>query len=78
MATAGSGDVLSGILAGILCRSISEQNIKSKTRLAAVGVYLHGRSGDVAAQKKGMNGMKAGDILKNLPDVLRGDKNEKI
>ena len=78
MATAGSGDVLSGILAGILCRSIAKQNTKSKTRLAAAGVYLHGRAGDVAAQKKGMNGMKAGDILKNLPDVLRGDKNEKI
>lgn len=46
--------------------------------MAAAGVYLHGLAGDRAAEKNGMCGMKAGDILKNVSGILRGEKNEKI
>ena len=77
MATAGSGDTLSGILAGVMCRKRTETEA-DLAEMAAAGVYLHGLAGDRAAEKNGMCGMKAGDILKNVSGILRGEKNEKI
>ncbi|MDT0685831.1 NAD(P)H-hydrate dehydratase [Autumnicola psychrophila] len=60
MATAGSGDVLSGVIAGLISQ-------KYEPLLAAVlGVYLHGKSGDISAEKLGYEGMISGDIAKNM------------
>lgn len=69
MATAGSGDVLSGILAGLLAQA----NAKGLP-LAPMGplaVYLHSLAGDHAAQDKTVYGMRASDITAHLPDAFR-------
>ncbi len=65
MATAGSGDVLAGILGGLLA-----QGIPFASAITA-GVYLHGLAGDMAAQCKTPESMLAGDIIEALPDALR-------
>jgi len=61
MATAGSGDVLAGVIAGLRAQGLDDY-------LAAVlGVYIHGLAGDIAAQHKTQISMLAGDILESLP-----------
>ena len=70
MGTAGSGDVLCGVIAGAVSSLISRTEITSG-KIAALGVYLHGLAGDEAALKKGKSGMKSGDIAEALPRVLR-------
>ena len=63
MATAGSGDVLTGIIAGLLAQG-------AKPDYAAIyGAYLHGRAGDRAFSDKG-NGLIASDIVENIPFVM--------
>jgi NAD(P)H-hydrate epimerase len=57
MATAGMGDVLTGIIAGLMA-----QNVPSE-KAAMLGVYLHGLAGDIAAETLGMHGLIAGDVL---------------
>ena len=71
MATAGSGDVLSGVLAGVLCMYLSEEKSLSPVMMAALGVYIHGSAGDLAAQMLGQRGMTAGDIIRYLPEILK-------
>jgi len=70
MATGGSGDVLTGVIAGLLAQGMEV------SRAAAAGVYLHGLAGDRAALEKGMLGLVAGDILHSLPGVIRAVENE--
>jgi NAD(P)H-hydrate epimerase len=65
MATAGSGDVLTGILTGLLAQGYSS------VETALLGVYLHGLAGDIAAKKLSMEAMIAGDIIENLGDAYR-------
>lgn len=65
MATGGSGDVLTGIIAGLMAQGMEP------ARAAAAGVFLHGLAGDRAAMEKGMMGLIAGDILEALPAVTR-------
>ena len=60
MATAGSGDVLTGIILGLIA-----QNYSSK-EAAILGVYLHGLAGNYAAGKLGFEAMLAGDIIDHL------------
>jgi len=60
MATAGSGDVLTGIILSLLAQSYSSENA------AIVGVYLHGSAGDVAASENGQEALIASDIVENL------------
>ena len=62
MATAGAGDVLAGAIAGLM-----RQMESGMTPL--VGVYAHGRAGDLAYEAHG-NGLVAGDILRLLPQAL--------
>ena len=62
MATAGAGDVLAGAIAGLM-----RQMESGMTPL--VGVYAHGRAGDLAYEAHG-NGLVAGDILRRLPKAL--------
>ncbi|MEO5980078.1 MAG: NAD(P)H-hydrate dehydratase [Chryseolinea sp.] len=60
MATGGSGDVLTGILTGLLAQKYES------IAAAVLGVYLHGLSGDIVASERGMNGLLASDIIKFL------------
>ena len=60
MATAGSGDVLTGILTGLLVQGYNT------VETAVLGVYLHGLAGDLAAKESSMEAMQAGDIIKHL------------
>lgn len=71
MATAGSGDVLAGILTGLLAQGYSSLNA------ALLGVYLHGNAGDIAAAQLGQEAMLASDITESLGKAfmaLRGQE----
>ena len=61
MATAGSGDVLTGILLALLAQGYSREEA------CRIGVYIHGLAGDIAAGRMTSIGMKAGDIIDALP-----------
>lgn len=65
MATAGSGDVLTGIITGLLAQGYPQ------AEAAVLGVYLHGLAGDVAAEKLGMESLIASDIISSLPKAFR-------
>ena len=60
MATAGSGDVLTGIIASLLGQGYES------LEAAILGVYLHGWAGDLAAERMGMEAVIASDIIANL------------
>ncbi len=64
MATAGTGDVLTGMVAGLLAQRVEPWDA------ACLGVYLHGLAGDVAAADMGQAGMIAGDLLERIPRAL--------
>jgi hydroxyethylthiazole kinase-like uncharacterized protein yjeF len=61
MSTAGAGDVLSGIIGGLMAQGLSPLDA------ACAGVYLHGKSGDIAAATLGLAGIVAGDITAAIP-----------
>ena len=61
MATGGSGDVLTGILLGLLAQGYSQEEA------CILGVYIHGLAGDIAAEEKTQMGMTATDIIEALP-----------
>lgn len=65
MATAGSGDVLSGMIAGLAAGGMEPE------LAAAMGVFLHGCAGDVMAEKTGYRSLMAGDILEGIKEVMR-------
>jgi len=65
MATGGTGDVLSGLLAALLAQSLPALDA------ARLGVYLHGLAGDLAAAEKTEHGMIAGDLIEKLPAAWR-------
>ena len=64
MATGGMGDVLTGVIAGLMAQGIPSENA------AALGVYLHGLAGDIAAERTGMHGLIASDVLKLVPKAI--------
>ena len=70
MASGGTGDVLTGIIGGLLVQGFSPLLV------AQMGVYLHGLAGDLAAQKRGETSLIAGDVLENLPEAIRRVKSE--
>ena len=65
MATAGSGDVLTGIIGAFLARGMKPYDASK------LGVYLHGRAGDMAAKKYGEESLIARDIIEALPKAFR-------
>lgn len=65
MATGGSGDVLTGLCAGLLAQGIPAEEA------ARLAVCVHARAGDLAAQKLGEASVLASDILAQVPDALR-------
>lgn len=69
MATGGSGDVLAGIIVGILAQN-SEHKL-TKTDAACLGVFIHGLAGNVAAEKLGKRSLIASDIIDALPYILK-------
>lgn len=65
MACGGSGDVLAGLLAGLLAQKIDP------LAAACAAVWLHGTAGDISALRKTQAAMTAGDIAAALPDAFR-------
>ena len=89
MATGGSGDVLTGILAGLLgqatsltCGRLKPLGQRERSSLKhllsssfleeviALGVYLHGLAGDLAAKTQGEKSLVASDIMAHLPEAF--------
>jgi len=60
MATGGSGDVLTGLITGLLAQGYSPG------QAAVMGVYIHGLAGDLAARKLSMEALSASDIINHL------------
>lgn len=65
MATAGSGDVLTGVILSLLAQGYTAEEA------AKIGTYIHGLAGDFAQKKNGMIGLIAGDIVDNLPTAWK-------
>jgi NAD(P)H-hydrate epimerase len=65
MATAGCGDVLTGMIAGLLGQGLS------CFEAAKIGVYLHGFAGDLAAKDRTQLGLIASDIIEYLPKAIK-------
>ncbi|MDD5109155.1 MAG: NAD(P)H-hydrate dehydratase [Candidatus Omnitrophica bacterium] len=65
MATAGSGDVLSGIVGAFLAQGLNT------FRAAKYAAYIHGLAGDIAAKDKTQMGLIASDIINRIPDAIK-------
>jgi len=65
MATGGTGDVLTGMIAGFIAQNLSD--ISAATRTA---IYLHGLAGDIARERMGEHSLVATDILAALPEAI--------
>ncbi len=74
MATAGSGDVLTGIIVGLLAQKMMLEKSVDIHRImldsALSGVYIHGLTGDLAREEKGEMSMIAGDMMEKIPAAL--------
>ncbi|MDR2859768.1 MAG: NAD(P)H-hydrate dehydratase [Mediterranea sp.] len=70
MATAGSGDVLTGVILSLLAQGYSAEEA------AKVGAYVHGLAGDLAWERLGMVSLTAGDIVNFLPDAWKYVNNQ--
>ena len=66
MATGGTGDILTGMTAGVLAQMPNDY-----ARAAIAAVYLHGLAGDVAAERVGEHSLVATDLLDGLPEAFR-------
>ena len=65
MATAGSGDVLTGLITGLVAQNISPETA------AALGVYVHGLAGETVAKQQGSLSVCASDLLTGIKEIYR-------
>ena len=65
MASGGSGDVLTGVLAGLMAQGLTPE------QSTAAATFLHGLAGDLAAERLGQRSALAGDILTHLPTAIQ-------
>ena len=65
MATAGSGDVLTGIITGLLARGYDQKTA------CTIGIYIHGLAGDIAARELGEESVIASDLIQYLPQAFK-------
>jgi NAD(P)H-hydrate epimerase len=72
MATGGTGDILTGFVAGLLAQHPDEP-----LEASALAVYLHGLAGDLASEKLGENSMVATDLVRFLPQAFAETRNNK-
>jgi NAD(P)H-hydrate epimerase len=72
MATGGTGDILTGIVAGLIA-----QHPQRALEATALAVYLHGLAGDLASESVGENSMVATDLLRFLPQAFAQTRNQK-
>jgi len=68
MATAGSGDVLTGVITALIGQGMSNLDA------AVLGVYIHGLAGDIAAEKTGQVSLIASDIIESLSEAFLKDR----
>jgi ADP-dependent NAD(P)H-hydrate dehydratase / NAD(P)H-hydrate epimerase len=68
MATGGSGDVLTGMIAGFIGQTGIRQNLMDA---ACLGVYLHGLAGDLAAKEKTQISMLPTDLVEKIPEAIK-------
>lgn len=71
MATGGTGDVLTGVVAGLIAQGMSSH------QAAVIGAYIHGLAGDIIADS-GTVGLTAGDVLRALPAAIMGLQSDSI
>lgn len=64
MGTGGMGDVLTGIIAGLMAQGLSTESA------APLAVYIHGLAGDIVSERLGMHGLIASDVLKAVPQAI--------
>lgn len=69
MATGGTGDVLSGVVAAFVAQGLDVFDA------AKLGTYIHGKAGDIAAQKYGIHGLMAGDVAEAVAFALADELN---
>jgi len=65
MAKAGAGDVLTGIIAGLIAQGLSPVDA------SIAGVYIHGLAGDISSERRGVYSMVASEIIKAIPQAFR-------
>jgi hydroxyethylthiazole kinase-like uncharacterized protein yjeF len=73
MATGGTGDILTGMVAGLIA-----QNPRQALEATALAVYLHGLAGDMASQSLGENCMVATDLVRFLPEAFAETRNREL
>ena len=76
MATGGTGDILTGLVAGLIA-----QHPQHALEATALAVYLHGLAGDLASESIGENSLVATDLVRFLPQAfaeMRKQKSEEI
>ena len=73
MARGGSGDALAGVIGSLLAQNRHRIGVDlTVTEIAAAGVYLHAKAGDLAAEEIGEYGMLPGDLIERIPLVCKG------
>ncbi|MDH4027851.1 MAG: NAD(P)H-hydrate dehydratase [Nitrospirota bacterium] len=65
MATAGTGDVLTGMISAFLAQGLSARDA------SVLGVYMHGLAGDIAVERKGMYSLIASDLVREIPNAFK-------
>ena len=81
MATGGTGDILTGMVAGLIAQHSLAQHPRQVLAATALAVYLHGLAGDLASESVGESSLVATDLLRFLPQAfaeMRKQKSEEI